>query len=121
MRKPTGTTDPNLSKLLVDLERQSSNKQAPIWKQVAKLLQRGRRRRIAFNISKLNRLTQKNDLVIVPGKILGAGKIDHPLVISAWNFSKVANEKIQQAGGKCLTISEMMKKHPQGKMVRLLA
>ena len=121
MRKPTGTTDPNLSKLLVDLKRQSSNKKAPLWKEVARLLQLGRRRRITLNVSKLNRLTQKDDLIIVPGKLLGTGTLDHPIIVSAWNFSKIANEKIKQAGGKCLTIPEMMKTHPQGKLVRIMA
>jgi len=39
-------------------------------------------------------------------KILGDGKIDHALKISAHAFSKSAREKIQKAGGKAVIIED---------------
>ncbi|MHA1840284.1 MAG: 50S ribosomal protein L18e [Candidatus Ranarchaeia archaeon] len=121
MKKPTGTTDPNLTKLLRDLQKHSSKKKVPLWKNVARLLKRSRRQRIAYNISRLSRNTNENEIVIVPGKLLGTGTIDHPLTVSAWDFSENARSKISRAGGKCMTIRQMMEKYPSGKDLRLMA
>lgn len=39
-------------------------------------------------------------------KVLGNGKLAHPLSISAHAFSKGAKEKIEKAGGKAVTIKD---------------
>ena len=47
-----------------------------------------------------NGLVQKNDLV----KILGRGKIDVPVKVSAHKFSASAKEAIENAGGEVISI-----------------
>jgi large subunit ribosomal protein L18e len=68
----------------------------------------------------LNRYTEKGETVVVPGKVLGAGKADHPLTVAAFAFSDVAKSKIKAVKGNCLSIRDLMKKNPTGKNVKLM-
>jgi large subunit ribosomal protein L18e len=68
----------------------------------------------------LNRHTEQKESVVVPGKVLGAGRLEHPLVVAAFAFSDEARQKIVQAKGKCLTISELVENAPKGSNVRIL-
>jgi large subunit ribosomal protein L18e len=58
--------------------------------------------------------------VVVPGKVLGAGKIGHPVNVGAFAFSERAQSKILKAKGKCLSISDLMKKNPKGANVKII-
>ena len=91
-----------------------------IWRDVADHLSSSRRRRITVNVSHLNRCTQKSETVVVPGKVLAAGKIDHPVNVAAFAFSEQARAKILKAMGKCLSISDLMKKNPKGVNVKII-
>ena len=116
MVKRTGPTNVELVSLIDDLKKLSLAEKAPIWKRIAKDLSRSTRQRRVINIAKLNRFTKSNDLIIVPGKVLGTGTIDHDITVAAWQFSGSAQNKIKTA----LTIREIMKKQPKGKGVRIL-
>ncbi|RMF89481.1 MAG: 50S ribosomal protein L18e, partial [Methanobacteriota archaeon] len=65
--------------------------------------------------------TEKGDVVAVPGKVLGSGTIAHPLTVAACSFTASAREKITAAGGRCLSIEELVKENPKGSGVRIFA
>jgi len=56
----------------------------------------------------------------VPGKVLGTGEISKKITIAAHTFSSSACDKILNAKGEILTISELIKKNPKGSKVRIL-
>jgi len=118
--KKVRATNPELIKLIRFLRKQSSENKADIWRDVAEDLAKPKRKRVAVNLSRLNRHTQKNDVVVVPGKVLGAGKIDHPITVAALVFSEKAREKILAARGKCLPLFKLIKKNPKGSNVKLI-
>ena len=72
-----------------------------------------------MNVSRLNRHTKEGETVVVPGKVLGAGGINHPLVVAAFSFSELAKSKILKAKGKCLQIADIIDKNPKGTNVRI--
>lgn len=88
-----------------------------IWEDVAGRLARD----IEVNTGKLERITKKNDVVVVPGKVLGAGEISHALVVGAEKFSSSARAKIEAAGGEAISLRELAQKHADGKGVRIIA
>ncbi|MEM1550395.1 MAG: 50S ribosomal protein L18e [Candidatus Bathyarchaeia archaeon] len=112
--------NPNLSALLRLLKKASNEHKARIWRAVAEYLSGTRSRRIAVNISRINRFTREGDVVVVPGKVLGAGMLDHPVTVAASAFSKQAREKILMAGGKCLSIPELIELNPEGSNVKII-
>lgn len=112
-------TNPNLVNLINVLIKNGYERNAMIWVAVAKRLAKPTRRMAEVNISKINRYTKKGDTVVVPGKVLGCGNLDHSVVVSAFKFSKSAKEKIEKIG-KVMTIEELMKKNPKGKGVKIM-
>ncbi|MBS7621444.1 50S ribosomal protein L18e [Candidatus Bathyarchaeota archaeon] len=118
--KKVKATNPELIETIRFLRKQSRESGAKIWRSIAELLTKSRRKRIAVNISRLNRYTEKNEMVVVPGKVLGAGEIDHPITVAAFAFSQKAEEKIKKARGKCLSIIELIKKNPKGSKVKII-
>jgi large subunit ribosomal protein L18e len=113
-------TNPKIIDLLDNLKERSYQEKAAIWKDVAKRLERSTRRQAEVNISTINRHTSPDEIVLVPGKVLGSGKIDHKVQVAALGFSKLAQEKIGTAGGECLKISELIEKNPKGSGVRII-
>ena len=79
-----------------------------------------RRKRIATNVSNINRYTKKGDTIVVPGKVLAAGEIRHSVTVAAFAFSEKAQAKITHARGKCLTINELIEKNQKGTNVRII-
>jgi large subunit ribosomal protein L18e len=118
--KKLKTINPELIGLIRDLKKQSQESQTELWRKLAERLAISKRNRIAVNVSRLNRYTKEGETVVVPGKVLGAGKADHPLTVAAFAFSDKAQSKIQISQGSCLSIRDLMKKNPTGKNVKLM-
>ncbi|HEX9862214.1 MAG TPA: 50S ribosomal protein L18e, partial [Candidatus Bathyarchaeia archaeon] len=74
MREPK-STNPELVQLIRFLKKQSREKEANIWLDVAEYLAKPRRQRVAVNLSRISRHTQRRDIVVVPGKVLGTGTL----------------------------------------------
>jgi large subunit ribosomal protein L18e len=117
--KQVRTTNPELIKLIRFLRQQSKENQANIWRDIAERLARSNKQRIAVNLSRLNRYTQKNEMVVVPGKVLGS-EIGHPIRVAAFAFSETAKEKIAAARGKHMSFSDLIKKNPKGSNVKII-
>jgi large subunit ribosomal protein L18e len=112
--------NPELLTLIHLLRKKAKENDAPIWRDVADRLSSSRRRRVAVNLSRLNRHAKSEETLVVPGKILGAGKLEHPLIVAAFAFSKQAQLKIFDSKGKCLTIQELLKDNPKGCNTRIM-
>ena len=78
----------------------------PFWVRVAELLERPRRKRIAVNIGKIDKIAKEGKIVVVPGKVLASGYLTKPLVVAAFCYSKKAKSLIERSGSKALTIKE---------------
>ncbi len=120
LMKRTGPTDINLRRLIRYLRKKSNEENVKIWKDIAWRLEKPRRQKAEVNISKINRYTKDGDFVIVPGKVLGAGRIDHKVIVAAWSFSEEARNKILSAGGEALKIEELIERNPKGSGVIIM-
>ncbi|MHA1486895.1 MAG: 50S ribosomal protein L18e [Promethearchaeota archaeon] len=90
-----------------------------IWKKVSKKLSGPRRDKVEANLYRINKKTKENDVIVVPGKVLGVGEIDHKLTIACLNCSKTARKKIETSGSKLLSIEELLEQYPEGKDVKV--
>ena len=118
--KRTKMTNPELISLIRFLRKKSRENEAAIWKRVAERLSKSKRRRIVVNISRISRYTKENDEVVVPGKVLGSGTINHPVKVAAFAFSEQAKSKIIKAKGECLSIPELVQMNPKGSNVKII-
>jgi len=112
--------NPQLRELIRFLRRKYGEIGARIWRDVAERLERPRSRRAEVNVGRINRYTQPGDVVLVPGKVLGAGVIDHPVCVAAFAFSEMARRKIEAVGGECISIRELVERNPKGSGVRIM-
>jgi large subunit ribosomal protein L18e len=112
-------TNPNLISLITLLQKEGYKDSTPLWIDISKRLSRPTRQRSAVNISKINRYTKDGETVVVPGKVLGAGILDHSVTVSAFAFSQSAREKIS-VQGRALTIEELLRENPKGTGIRIL-
>ena len=113
-------TNEHLLGLIKELYEASHKEDAPIWRDVARRLERSNRLHPEVNVGKIDRYANKNERVVVPGKVLGSGDLTKPVHVAAWRFSDSARTKIEAAGGKALTIAEMVSAAPKGTDVRIL-
>ncbi len=120
MRIRTKATNPKIYRLIKHLLEESHKNKAKIWRAVAKKLDKPRRRRIEVNISKINRYTKDGDVVVVPGKVLGAGKLEKKVIVAAYGFTETAKKLIHEAGGEAITIEELIKRNPKGSNVKIM-
>lgn len=118
--KKTGPTNIVLRKTIRELRKLAKQHKVAIWKAIAEELEKPRRQRRAVNVSRINRYTHEGDVVVVPGKVLGAGNIDHPVTVAAVSFSKTAVEKIKAAGGKTIHILDLARENPRGSNVKII-
>jgi large subunit ribosomal protein L18e len=113
-------TNPILRKQIRYLYKAYKTYGAPIWRAVAEKLNVRRRDMVKVNLMKINKLTKENDQIVVPGKVLGFGFLDHPVIIAAASFSKSAKYKIEKINGKCLTYEELINLNPKGTNVKII-
>jgi large subunit ribosomal protein L18e len=118
--RETKSTNPELIQLIRFLKKQSNENNAEIWRDVAKHLAKTRQNRAAVNLSRINRHTQKSDMIVVPGKILGAGAIDHAVTVAALNASEKAKAKLAAAKAQYVSIPKLVEKNPKGSNVKII-
>ena len=117
MPKRTGPTDPNLITLINNLKMKSAETKIALWKTIAERLEKPRRQRATTNLSKINRNTKANDIVVVPGSVLSSGSLNHQVTIAALKFSDGAKEKILAAKCKFISIQDLLdSKHKASKI-----
>lgn len=114
------TTNNDLKLLISELCKASSIEKVALWKRIATDLSKPSRQRRVVNLSRINKFTKENDVIVVPGKVLSVGDIDHKLEIAAYQFSDTAKAKIESAKGKIITIPEMLKSNPKGKGIKII-
>ena|SRR3989338_2996643 len=113
MKQMREKTNPQLEKAITELEKTKK----PIWRAVAKKLKSPTRNRAAVNLSKIDRHTKENDVVIIPGKLLSDGDLKHKVAIGAFNASKKAIEKVMQQGSTYMPLLDMVEKTPKGRIM----
>lgn len=116
----TGPTNEELRSLIEELRRKAYVDNAMIWRRLADDLSKPSRQRRTVNLSRINRYTKPNETVIVPGKVLSSGQLDHSLTIAAWQFSQQAKQKIENANSKAISIRDIMKENTKGKRIRII-
>ena len=120
MPKPTGPTNPEMKRLIEDIRSQGYKEKVPFLLDIANKLETSRRKKHEVNLSQLNRVCKEKETVIVPGKVLSSGTLKKPLTVAAASFSMSAVDKIQKAGGKTMSIDELIKANSKGKDVRIV-
>lgn len=113
-------TNPELVDTIRLLKVKARENKARIWAVIAECLSSPRQRRAVLNLNHISRASKRDALVLVPGKVLSFGYMKHPVTVGAFQFSRAAKIKIEEAGGKCMAIKDFVDKYPKGSNVQIL-
>ena len=120
MSKNNRKTNAALIALIGDLKAQSRSTGSALWRDVALRLETSRSNWAEPNLSRLSRYAANEGMVLVPGKLLGSGEVAGKPNVAAYSISSGARSKIEDAGGRVITIRELMNENPEGSGVRIL-
>lgn len=85
-------------------------KESGLRTKVYDIASRPRRRRVVVNLSKIEKCAKDGDSILVPGKVLGVGKIGKKVTVCAVEFSADALAKLKEAGCSVVGADEILKK-----------
>lgn len=108
-------TNPVLIETIELLEEQD----VPVWSQVAENLGKVNRQRPEVNISDIERVADEGDTVVVPGKVLGAGRLTKEVEVAAFKASNSAKEHINE-NGEFKFIEDLVDENPEGSGVKVV-
>jgi large subunit ribosomal protein L18e len=106
--------------MVKELKSASAKNKAPIWSKLAEMAQKPSIAKRLVNVGKISNVTKENDVIVVPGKVLGTGNISHKITLCSFSISTSAAKKILSAGGKIVSYSDMISKFPTGKGVKII-
>ena len=109
-----------MSDFINKLNKKSKSEDAAIWKDVAQRLERSNRRTAEVNLSDIARHAEAGETILVPGKVLSNGNLEEKVDVVALKFSAKAQEKIESAGGECISIDEIIESNPKGSNIKIM-
>ena len=117
--KKENNKNEQLKSLIRELKKTAIDNDVKIWKRLAVDLEKPSRQRRVVNVFKIEQYSKPNEIIVVPGKVLGTGVLSKKVDVAAYNFSDEAYKKISEKGS-AISITELKKKNPQGKKIRIL-
>ncbi len=102
------------------LQVASKKNKAPIWSRLAEMALKPSRARKVLNLGQLDKFVNDNDVIVVPGKVLGTGNISHKITLCSFSISASGAKKVVQSGGKIVDFSHLIKNYPTGKGVKII-
>ncbi|MGI0101480.1 MAG: 50S ribosomal protein L18e [Nitrosotalea sp.] len=103
-----------------ELKVASKKNKAPIWLRLAEMALKPARTKRVLNLGQIDRSVNDNDIVVVPGKVLGTGNISHKITLCSFSISTTGAKKVIQSGGKIIDFAQMIKNNPTGKGVKII-
>lgn len=113
-------TSPEVTETIDTLLRVSRESNFIMWRDVARRLSGGKRRYASINVGRLNDLSEDGETLIVPGSVLGEGKLTKKVVIAGVRASKVALEKISSSGSTFKKLKDLASENPKPSNARIM-
>jgi len=112
-------TNPRLNGLIAELKSAARDSGGDVWSDVADRLEKPRRTHAEVNLGRIERYAREDELVVVPGKVLGSGVLTKEVSVAAVDFSGTARTKIDQVG-ETMALEQALEQQPAGGNVRVI-
>lgn len=104
---------------LINQLRKAGTKRG-VWKRVREILLQPKRREVEVNLHKLDKVTASGDTVVVPGKVLGIGKLSHPLTLAYVDASASARKGLADAKATAIPLQAFLQKSADAKNIKIV-
>ncbi len=112
-------TNPVLKDVIRKCEEAARKNDAAIWGDVAAALKQSTRNQVEINLSHLERTVEDGETLVVPGKVMGSGRLSRDVTVAALDFTSAALESINEAG-EAVYIEDLVEDNPEGEGLRLI-
>lgn len=113
-------TNPVLQDLIQQCEEAARKNDAAIWREVAEALKDSTRQRAEVNLSHIERNVDDSETtLVVPGKVMGSGRLSEDVTVAAFDFTSSAMEAINDAG-EAVYLEDLVEENPEGEGLRLI-
>ncbi|MDY6773869.1 MAG: 50S ribosomal protein L18e [Candidatus Nanohaloarchaea archaeon] len=112
-------TNPVLKEAVRKCEEAGRRNDASVWERTAEELKKPNREMREVNLSTIEREADEGDTVVVPGKVMGSGRLTEDITVGAFKFTNGALEAINEAG-EAVYLEELVDENPEGEGVILL-
>jgi len=120
MVKRTYPQNNEIVQAIVELKKAFLDSKVKLWKRLYKEASRPTRSRRRINIVRLDKHTKDNDIVVVPGKLLGIGIMTKKITVAPLQISEKARQKLEKANCKIITITELIKNNPKATNIKII-
>lgn len=107
-------------RLALAMKKTARENDSRFWGDIARRIMKSKDNLVEVNVGKISRFATSDEMVAVPGVVLGSGRIEEPIRVAALYFSKSAKIKIEGAGGKAMTLTEMMEENSRGTNIKII-
>lgn len=104
-----GTTSYHTQGLINDFEKLYRKTKKPLFERIVNELKKASRQKRDINISKINRYSIEGSNIIVLGKLLSSGEMDHKVNVIAFSYSTSAMDKLKAKGCSAALIDDLAK------------
>lgn len=112
-------TNPVLKENIVKLEKAARKNDAEVYRRAAEELKKSAKNKTEVNVSKIERTASEGETVLVPGKVLGSGRLDKEVEVAAFQFSQKA-KKIISKSGEVTYLEDLVEENPEGEKIRIV-
>ena len=113
-RKLKKKTNKELVETIIKAKKKSN------WLKVADKISTTKINQKSLNLDEIDKKASENDVIVIPGKVLGTGKVSKKIKIVALNFSESAKDKLTKDKIEFSTIDKEIKENPEAKKIKLL-
>ncbi|MEM0167346.1 MAG: 50S ribosomal protein L18e [Thermoplasmatales archaeon] len=113
-------TKSNRELLAIRLKKVAEETDSKLWADIAERIRKPKDRLSEVNVGHISRFAKGGESVIVPGVVLGSGRVEEPIEVAALYFTKTARTKIEEAGGKTMTIDEMLDRKLEASKIKII-
>lgn len=112
-------TNPVLKDLIRDCEEAARKNDAAVWRDVATALKKATRQHAEVNISHIERHAEDGETVVVPGKVMGSGRLTKDVTVAALEFTASARDAVEEAG-TATYLEDLVADNPDGSGLRIM-
>jgi large subunit ribosomal protein L18e len=102
-----------LTQLISEMKKLAIEKKVDFWKKIASELEKSTRRKRVVDVGSISNHLNEGETAVVPGKVLGHGKIKSEIV--CYN----ASESVKK-NNKVMNFHDLMKKNPKAEKCRII-
>lgn len=113
-------TSSEITETIDTLLRVSRESNFSMWRDIARRLSGGKQRYASINVGKLNDISKEGEILIVPGSVLGEGKLTKKVVIAGLRASRTALDKISSSGSTFKKLKDLASENPKPSNARIM-